>query len=383
MPYKRKGSDYYYLDLTLSDGRRLVRSTRETSKRRARQIESTVREMDTTGRRDVLNALMDGEISPRQLHSAKLAGRVPELLADAENPPLEVACREYLSYEPYYGAKWSVDSLLEVAPGSARLSWLRDVKNLRKVVAYFRREDYAAGTERRQMVYVGKLIAFHYDRGVRDELFGELDLREEDNRRCAWLTPEEMAGLREIASPRMWALISTAAATGLRLGELLSLRRRDVDLETGTIRVVSGKSDRARRKVPIMGPARETLAAWVEGQGIEGREKLWPELTNNMVWHRFDRYRRHLGLRSEEGHWFRFHDLRHHYAVYMARQGVPLTELRDLLGHSSLRMVERYALYTPIRREAQTRDAMREMGLEPGPAAEELHQSDQQPADTA
>jgi integrase len=44
---------------------------------------------------------------------------------------------------------------------------------------------------------------------------------------------------------------------------------------------------------------------------------------------------------------FRVHDLRHTCASWMVQQGVPLMEVRDVLGHSSVEMTERYAHLAP------------------------------------
>jgi integrase len=44
---------------------------------------------------------------------------------------------------------------------------------------------------------------------------------------------------------------------------------------------------------------------------------------------------------------FRIHDLRHTCAAWLASAGVPLTEIRDLLGHTTVKMTERYAHLAP------------------------------------
>ena len=44
---------------------------------------------------------------------------------------------------------------------------------------------------------------------------------------------------------------------------------------------------------------------------------------------------------------FRIHDMRHTCAAWLVTAGVPLTEVRDVLGHSTVKMTERYAHLAP------------------------------------
>lgn len=58
------------------------------------------------------------------------------------------------------------------------------------------------------------------------------------------------------------ALLATAVLAGLRLGELLALRWRDVDLARGTIKVRASKTDAGVRDVPIVPALRDELTAY-------------------------------------------------------------------------------------------------------------------------
>jgi integrase len=68
------------------------------------------------------------------------------------------------------------------------------------------------------------------------------------------------------------AMLATFTFAGLRLGELLSLRWRDVDLGTGWLRVGEAKTDAGTRRVKIRGSLRDELAglkACVDGAAAE------------------------------------------------------------------------------------------------------------------
>ena len=67
----------------------------------------------------------------------------------------------------------------------------------------------------------------------------------------------------------------------------------------------------------------------------------------------------------------RFHDLRHTYAVHMAKAGMPIVELQQRLGHANITMTQRYAVYAPPTASTHYNSALERMGISekaPNPA---------------
>jgi integrase len=160
------------------------------------------------------------------------------------------------------------------------------------------------------------------------------------------------------------ALYRTAAMTGLRRGELLALRWRDVDWLASRIRVrqnyVRGefgtpKSRRSTRSVPMaldVAAALETLSKTSRWTGDD--ELVFahpatgepPPVAN--IQRRMRRALTAAGLDPER----RFHDLRHTFGTHMAAAGVPMTTLKEWMGHRDLATTQIYADYAPGAREA-------------------------------
>jgi integrase len=192
-------------------------------------------------------------------------------------------------------------------------------------------------------------------------------LRENDHRRRR-LSENEERGLLEAAAPFLRSMIITAVDTGMRRGEMLALRFADVDWKRQLI-VLRGETTKSRksRAVPIATarlravlewlhldadgekkpdealvfsdeagePVRRFRTAWVtavlKAHGIKPEWKAygWTALTPACG----EQFRR-INLR--------WHDLRHEYASRLVERGVPLAQVRDLLGHASITTTERY-----------------------------------------
>jgi integrase len=160
------------------------------------------------------------------------------------------------------------------------------------------------------------------------------------------------------------ALYLTAAMTGLRQGELVALRWRDVDWPAGRIRVrqnyVLGefgtpKSKRSTRSVPMAdvvgaGLDRLYLAA---GQPTDDDLVFADPITAGPLDKAaiLRRYRGALkAAKLDERH--RFHDLRHTFGTRMAAAGVPMRTLQEWMGHRDIETTQRYADYAPSPHES-------------------------------
>jgi integrase len=167
------------------------------------------------------------------------------------------------------------------------------------------------------------------------------------------LTPDQVAALADGIEPRWRALVLIAAYGGLRFGELVGLRRRDIDLRRGVVTVAgqlvevgSGthqrtapKSDAGRRTVALPGFVVDELRAHL-------REYVPPEMDAPVFagerggiplrrnWARiWSRARRAAGLPST----VHLHDLRHTGATLAAQSGGTTKEVMARLGHSTPR----------------------------------------------
>jgi integrase len=127
--------------------------------------------------------------------------------------------------------------------------------------------------------------------------------------------------------------------TGMRRGELLSLRWSAVDFKAKQLTIEgSTAKNQQTRHLPLNSEALETLKAWRE-QAPAGDRVFAIDTGFKSAWGP-------LLVRAKLTN-FRWHDLRHHFASRLVQAGVPLNTVRELLGHGSLAMTLRYAHLAP------------------------------------
>ena len=135
-------------------------------------------------------------------------------------------------------------------------------------------------------------------------------------------------------------IVILALSTGARKMEILRLRWKDVDLKRQTITLHETKN-RERRVLPLQARALQMMKEHdkIRTMGTElvfAREKLpRTPILFEPYWQK--------ALEKAEIKDFRFHDLRHSAASYLAMSGATLAEIAEVLGHKTLQMVKRYA----------------------------------------
>jgi integrase len=156
----------------------------------------------------------------------------------------------------------------------------------------------------------------------------------------------------------------TAAMTGMRQGELLALRWRDVDWPARRVRVrrnfVRGefgtpKSKRSSRSVPLADRVAGELDQLHQEARWRGDDDLvfahphtGKPIDRSKLLKRFK-----AALKRGDVREVRFHDLRHTFGTRMAAQGVPMRALQEMLGHRDFKTTLIYADYAPSAREAE------------------------------
>jgi integrase len=155
------------------------------------------------------------------------------------------------------------------------------------------------------------------------------------------LAQEEINRLLSCASPRLRPILIVALNTGMRKGEILHLRRSDVDFDNQFLLLRETKSNRPR-KVPMRGLVAETLRALKKERDyvLFANPHTGKPLSDLQT--PFKGACRRVGIQD-----LRFHDLRHTAATHMVMGGVDLVTVKEILGHATIKMTMRYAHPTP------------------------------------
>lgn len=191
----------------------------------------------------------------------------------------------------------------------------------------------------------------------RGRLLAALDKRERDIKESRRLTrlhndKKYLPDLKDVYFVDSFKpLVLIALNTGIRRKALFSLQWEDIDFNAKTIllRAASAKSQKTLI-IPINDIVYNTLELWQKQTGkksglIFPNPKTGKPYTNcNGSWEAL--------LKDAEISSYRWHDMRHDFASRLVIMGVDLNTVRELLGHSEMKMTQRYAHLSPEKKKA-------------------------------
>lgn len=153
-----------------------------------------------------------------------------------------------------------------------------------------------------------------------------------------------MTACKESPSPHLFNIVSLALLTGMRQGEILTLTFENCDFYTKVITLENTKNGE-RRIIPITKAVEEILNS-CKTSDIDSGLVFKPSSSTNRsgIVDIYNAFRK--ALKQAEITDFRFHDLRHAAASYLAMNGATQGELMTILGHKSPSMTRRYAHYS-------------------------------------
>ena len=148
---------------------------------------------------------------------------------------------------------------------------------------------------------------------------------------------------KESPNQYLYTIVLLALTTGMRKSEILGLRWDDVDLQRRSIIIRDSKNGETR-SVPIASHVDELLSDHSKVRRIDtnllfpGKRSSFGDVSPSSI-----RTAWESALKKARITDFRFHDLRHSCASYLAMNGATTAELAAVLGHKTLAMVKRYS----------------------------------------
>jgi len=293
-----------------------------------------------------------------------LRGRVEKELAEGifeivrpEDPPFSKFCEDFLAAKKtqvkastFLDCERVIKNHINPYFGRTRLSEMNPI-GIKSFLEYLQDKGLSAATTGKVFRYLKLILRYALtleliDRDPTQALRPPRIVKEEMD----FLTPQEMQQLLAATTSTIKCLIATACYAGLRQGEILGLKWKDIDWEHNSIRVVrtyhyahgfsEPKTPSSRRAVPIVGPLKEMLLNYYEAKpGKEPEYLVFPNSKGkprdrrNLVTRDFEKALEAAHLRK-----IRFHDLRHSYASLCIAAKMDPKAIQTAMGHSSIRV---------------------------------------------
>lgn len=331
MPYRRKDSPNWWIKYTDASGKPTYESTGTTDRKEAEALEAKRRlEVHQQRKWGIQPEHTFDDLMVRYIEATRDDMRSPERVGFAVKRLQPFFTGKTLERLKRADVSMYIDQRKRAGVGPATIN--RELDMLSAAINYARKR---------------------WDWDINNPCSG-MSLREPEGR-LRWISRDEADALiceaeKDKKSPHLADFVRLALNTGCRKSELLELSWDRVDLRGGLI-YLEGQHTKSgkRRAVPLNEEARKAML---------GRARFRAEFCPGSLWvfaHKdgervkymqngFQSACKRAGIEQ-----LRVHDLRHTCASWMVQQGASLMEVRDVLGHSSIEMTERYAHQAPER----------------------------------
>ncbi|MDX9963949.1 site-specific integrase [Desulfobacter postgatei] len=176
-----------------------------------------------------------------------------------------------------------------------------------------------------------------------------------DNKRVRFLSHDEAHTLLEILqkkSQETYEMALLSLHCGLRAGEVFSLTWKDIDLDHGLVTLLDTKSGKTR----TVSMTADVQSFFMEKDTGSKQDLIFPDRQTGgirkQISKSFPRAVSETGLNDgieDRRQRVTFHTLRHTFASWLVMNGISLYDVKELLGHATLTMTERYAHLAPDR----------------------------------
>ena len=324
--YKRGGVYWFHF---VFNGRHIQRSTKQTNRRTAREIEAAYR-----------TKLAKGEVG---------------IIEPKPVPAFQAAMKEFLAWSEHEHAAHPNTHKRYQTSAKPLMRHFRDVRL--DAITPEEVENYKTARARMKGQQTGRrlrpatinrelaCLKILFNRAIKNDVLAKnpvsrVKFLNEDNEQMRVLGPEEEKAYLLAASQPLRDIATLILQTGMRPEEVYRIRRENVHLAQLYLFNPYGKTKAARRKIPLTEVAAGVLRRRLDsihgtylfpGRGVGDQPII---KVNNAHTATLER----SGVRP-----FRLYDLRHTWATRAAMAGVDLVTLAAMLGHSRIQMVLRYA----------------------------------------
>lgn len=193
----------------------------------------------------------------------------------------------------------------------------------------------------RELELLSRIFSYAVERGELDNNpFKGVKKLAVNNLMTRYLTPNEENRLMNALTGRrahLRPIVLIALHTGMRRGEILSLRWEQVDFSRNSIQLLRTKSGKPR-SIPMNKVIKDVLRRMRNDDCEYVFRNRRTDKSVTDIKNAFKAALKEAGIEK-----LRFHDLRHTAGTRMADANIPITAISDILGHADIRTTTRYA----------------------------------------